>query len=309
MVADILRVLVVDDSPTDARFIERMLETSGRFRVATVGSLAECLERLRSDPPDIVTLDLGLPDSSGLATIRSAVAAEPSVPVVAITGTDDEQTGLQALEAGAQDYLAKTSLRPDLLARALRYAVERSRAERALAVSEGKWRHVLERMPQIGIGLDRQGKIIFANDYFLNLTGWTREEILGRDWFETCLPEAIRARVRSVFDSVIAAQDTGDFSTYQNPIITRSGEPRDVAWANVLTRDARGGVVDVTCLGVDLTDRERVQAQLNSQLLELRRWQSVTLDREDRIIELKREVNALAERLGMQPPYHEAADT
>lgn len=128
--------------------------------------------------------------------------------------------------------------------------------------SERKWRYVLTHIPQIGISLDPEGRITFANAYFLQLTGWTEAEILGRDWFTTCLPEEIRDDLRAFFRSAMEGNHPFDYSTYENPIITRSGERRQIGWSNVLTRDAQGRVVDVTCLGVDLTDRIRLETAL-----------------------------------------------
>lgn len=139
---------------------------------------------------------------------------------------------------------------------------ERKRAEEALRASEEKWRNVLVNIPQIGISLDSEAHIIFANAYFLEMTGWRAEEILGRDWCDLFIPEDIREEIRGVFSSVISGHNTLGYSTYENQILTRSGERRTVAWSNVLTKDADGAVVDVTCLGHDLTERRRIMEAL-----------------------------------------------
>ena len=139
---------------------------------------------------------------------------------------------------------------------------ERKRAEEALIASERKWRNILIDTPQIGISLDPEGKITFANAYFQRLTGWDAQEIIGRDWFELFIPESIRGEVQGVFNKVIREKGVLDYSTYENEIVTRSGELRSVSWSNALTQDAQGNVVDVTCLGVDLTERKRAEAAL-----------------------------------------------
>ncbi len=138
----------------------------------------------------------------------------------------------------------------------------RRELEHRLEESELKWRNVLMRMPQIGISLDPEGRITFANDYFLQLTGWTADEILGRDWFETCIPEDIREGIQGVFRDAMSGRHPFDYSSYQNPILTKTGERREVQWANVLTRDVHGAIVDVTCLGVDITERVRLEQAL-----------------------------------------------
>jgi PAS domain S-box-containing protein len=136
---------------------------------------------------------------------------------------------------------------------------ERKLAEQALADSERKWRHVLVNIPQIGISLDPRARIVFANSFFLELTGWTEPEVLGRDWFDTFIPESSREAVRGVFERVMGNRDTMGFMSYENQIVTRTGELRNIAWSNVLTKDPAGEVLDVTCLGVDLTERKRAE--------------------------------------------------
>ncbi len=132
----------------------------------------------------------------------------------------------------------------------------RKKAEQLLAASERKWRDVLVNTPQIGVGLDRNGAIVFANPSLLTLTGWTEAEVMGRNWFDLFVPEPVRKEVRQVFDTVMATRDTAALSSYENEIVTRSGEYRYIGWSNVVTLDTRGEVVDVTCLGIDLTERK-----------------------------------------------------
>ncbi len=139
---------------------------------------------------------------------------------------------------------------------------QRKAVETALVRSEHKWRNILVNTPQIGISLDPSARIIFANARFLNLTGWQESEIMGQDWFDLFIPEPIREEVRQVFIKVMAQKATLDFSTYENEIMTRSGDLRNVAWSNVLTKDTQGNITDVTCLGIDLTERQQAEEKL-----------------------------------------------
>ena len=139
---------------------------------------------------------------------------------------------------------------------------KRKQAEKALIDSERKWRNILVDTPQIGISLDPQARIVFANAHFLKLTGWTEQEILGRDWFGMFIPETVRDEVRQIFLNVMRNKDTLGFMSFENDILTRTGDVRSIAWSNVLTKDAQGAVLDVTCLGVDLTERKRAEEEL-----------------------------------------------
>lgn len=140
------------------------------------------------------------------------------------------------------------------------------KSENALMESERKWRNILINTPQIGISLDPKGRIVFTNKHFLELTGWKEEEILGQDWIECFIPPETRQDIRRVFNQVMGSGSTTGFSTYENEILTRNGERRKVAWSNVLTRDPDGNIVDVTCLGIDLTEHKKAEDRNRYQL-------------------------------------------
>jgi diguanylate cyclase (GGDEF)-like protein len=132
--AESLNILLVEDNPGDARlFKEALNEAYGAsFVLLHCTSLAHALERLPSAQPDVIVVDLGLPDAFGIDVVRRTRMGAPAVPVVVLTSRIDEALGLQALHEGAQDYLIKGELDPRLLARALRYAIERHRMQAAL---------------------------------------------------------------------------------------------------------------------------------------------------------------------------------
>jgi len=130
-----LRVLLIEDQPADARLIEVMLgQARGlSFDLAWARSLNEGIEHLASHPTDVVLLDLGLPESTGLDTLKHLMAHGGAVPtLVVLSGLTDEEIAVQALHEGAQDYLVKGQVDTALLVRAIRYAIGRSRAEEAL---------------------------------------------------------------------------------------------------------------------------------------------------------------------------------
>lgn len=141
---------------------------------------------------------------------------------------------------------------------------QRRRAEAALLASERKWREVLVKVPLIAVSLDAEGRVVLANNHFLKLTGWKIGEVLGRDWFELAIPESSRATVRHVFTTTTTSGRLSEFDRYENEILTRNGEPRRVAWSNVLAKNAQGRVVEVTSLGVDLTEPTRREATLRA---------------------------------------------
>ena len=131
-----LRLLIVDDDAMDVSLLRDQLGTVRRspaFRAESGGRLGEALQRLKKKDVDVVLLDLGLPDSNGVQGVQRLCAEAPEVPVVVLTGLQDEDTGLRAVQQGAQDYLVKGRVDGHLIDRSLRFALERKRAEHALA--------------------------------------------------------------------------------------------------------------------------------------------------------------------------------
>lgn len=134
MSVDTLKILLVEDNPGDVRLFQEALGESriSNFQLIHRQSFAEALRCLADERPDVAVLDLGLPDAVGIAVVRKARVSAAGVPLVVLTSVNDEALALQALQEGAQDYLIKGQLDPNLLARSLRYAMERHRLQIAL---------------------------------------------------------------------------------------------------------------------------------------------------------------------------------
>jgi DNA-binding response OmpR family regulator len=124
-------VLLIEDNPGDARLIEVMLgDVHGMpFHLECADRLQAGLQRLDQGGVDMVLLDLGLPDSSGLDTVKRTHAHAPDVPIIVLTGHDDEVLGVNSVWMGAQDYLVKGAVDSTLLGRAIRYAIGRQKLQ------------------------------------------------------------------------------------------------------------------------------------------------------------------------------------
>lgn len=129
-----VRVLLIEDEPADARLIREVLaEVNGAtFDIEWVDCVSAGQKRLSAGGIDVVLLDLSLPDSRGLGTFAAVRDRAPEVPVVVLTGLDDETFAVWAVREGAQDYLVKGQVDSNLLARSIRYAIERKRVEEKL---------------------------------------------------------------------------------------------------------------------------------------------------------------------------------
>jgi PAS domain S-box-containing protein len=130
----LLNILLVEDSETDARLLREtlLLDVRSDFQINHAGSLQQAIDHLRNNHIDAVLLDLTLPDSEGLGTVMRLKGAHPEMPIVVLTGVDDENVGVEAVRTGVQDYLVKGRADGRLISRAIRYAIERMATEQEL---------------------------------------------------------------------------------------------------------------------------------------------------------------------------------
>ena len=141
---------------------------------------------------------------------------------------------------------------------------ERKRAEEALLEAERRFRDTLEDIDLIAVQLDMDGNITFCNNFLLKLTGWKKEDIFSRNWFDIFIPTADRQKVKNVFFELAMEQKIDKYLHYENIILTKSGEERIILWVNVVLRNAAGEIVGISSLGVDMTERRRLEDKLAS---------------------------------------------
>jgi hypothetical protein len=130
------QVLLIEDNPGDADLVRlRLVESDSGVNVSCVNRLADGLASMAKEAPSVVLLDLNLPDSHGADTFRKVLEKAPGVPVVILSGQDDEALAMKALHQGVQDYLVKGDITSGHLERVMRYAIERQALLRSLEMS------------------------------------------------------------------------------------------------------------------------------------------------------------------------------
>ena len=138
--------------------------------------------------------------------------------------------------------------------------LERKQAESALRHERDRAQRYLDTAEVILLALDMDGRITLVNRYACSVLGWTADELLGRDWIETCLPARIRDAFRKKFHNLLG----GDLSIVENPVLTRSGEERLIEWRNTLLRDDEGRVIGTFSSGTDITERNQAVEALRT---------------------------------------------
>ena len=294
------RVLLIEDNPGDVRLVREMLRSPAEpgFELEIAERLGDGLRRLSDGDFDVLLLDLSLPDSQGLETLLRVQASTPRIPMVVMTGTDDVDLAIRAVQAGAQDYLVKGRVDGNLLARSIRYAVERKRVEAALVASQKLLHDITDSSASLIYALDATGRFMLINRRLESVLGVPRETLIGKAR-EVILPPDIAAAHRANDLRVI---------TERLPITLEEendepGGKRTYLSVKFPLVDGDGHVYGIGGNSTDITESKRARELIKSQLEELHRWQDVMLGREDRLQELKREVNELSRRAGEADRY------
>jgi PAS domain S-box-containing protein len=255
-----IRVLVVEDNPADADLVREYLPVAGpvSFQIESVSRLSEALAKLAHEGFDLILIDLGLPDSQGLATYYKLQKAAPDTPAIILTGQDDEETAVAAVRNGAQDYLIKGEIIGNMLVRAARYAVERKRADESLRESEENFRHSLDDSP-LGVRIvTAEGETLYANRAILEIYGFGSLEEMRT----TPLEKRYTAESYGEFKKRQEQRQQGEDSPSEHEvgIVRKDGEVRHL----LVTRKRLlwNGKKQYQVLYSDITERKRSEEAL-----------------------------------------------
>ncbi|MGA2678423.1 MAG: PAS domain S-box protein [Sedimentisphaerales bacterium] len=283
-----LKILLVEDSASDAVLLQENILSSGAedISISVVQSLNEAKEHLKNNHPDAVLLDLTLPDSSGLNTVREVRSISPDLPIVVLTGVDDENMGVEAVRTGVQDYLVKGQTDGRTITRVIRYSVERKNAEDALLISELRYRRLFEAARDGILILDADsGQIVDVNPFIEDILGYSREYFLDKKLWEIGLFKDI---VESK-EAFLKLQTRG-YVCYENlPLETKDGCHIAVEFvSNVYTVDH---TKVVQCNIRDITERALAEEALRKANDELDiRVKERTAELGEMVLELQKQV-------------------
>ena len=271
-----IHVLLIEDSAVDARLVKGILEhdENGIFTLQHALTLEEGLRLLAPDSLfRVILLDLGLPGTTGLETLRRIMPLAEGASVVVFTALQDEELGIAALREGAHDYVIKGQIHGGQLRRILRYAVERHKlssellaeikqralVQQALQLSEQRYRLLAETAP-IGILLtNEQGMVIDANTQALRMFGYDRGELIGQS-IEMLLPERFRCSHEGQRSSYMKERHARPMAVGRELTARRKDGTEfavEIALAPLATDD--GVLVSSTI--VDITERKKMEEQ------------------------------------------------
>ncbi len=253
-----LRILIVEDDVVDRKLLERLLAQSslGVYDVRLADCLARALELLRNHAVDVILLDLGLPDSQGMDSVVRVQRQTPQTPIIVLSGLDDANVGTQAVQVGAQDYLIKGQVDASLLMRAIRYALERKKAERLLQAAERRYRTIFENSAVAIMMVDEQRRLVSWNQFTEQLLGMAAEQLLGRP-VQEFYPEAEWQRIRA-----LSLRHKGMGHHLETKMIRGDGSTIDVDVSLSIVQDSDGRTTGSIGVVQDITERKRAEEAL-----------------------------------------------
>jgi PAS domain S-box-containing protein len=258
-----IQVLLVEDDPADGLLLQAILAAAKfvLFQVTQVTQLSAALQHLAAEHCDVVLLDLSLPDSHGLETFATLHTQAPGMPIVVLTGLDDETVAVEAVQEGAQDYLVKGQVDGNGLVRAMRYAIERQRAEAALRQD---WLAVtLASIGDAVMATDRHGLVTFINPVAAMLTGWTEQDALGYhiDTVYRLVHEQNHQHMDSSVARVLQEGITAGFMDH-TALLTRDGRAIAIADSAAPIHSRDGRLQGMVLVFRDISERKQLEAQL-----------------------------------------------
>lgn len=257
-----IAVLLVEDDPADAGLVRHALRSLGsRFALTHRGSLGEALAWLKDNCCAVVLLDLSLPDSSGFDTIRRMREAFPAMPLVVLTGHDDEDFAIEAMAAGTQDYLFKGATDGLMLQRAIRYAIARKQLEEELRHSEQRLQAIITLAQDAIVSADAQHRIILFNPAAERMFGYAAAEVLGQP-MELLMPNRHRTGHGAHVVRFIAGGPSSRSMADRTEVVGLTKDGREFPIEVSISKDRQPDDVLLTAVIRDITERKRFESEL-----------------------------------------------
>ena len=259
-----IRILIFEDNEDDAALL---IDTLRRARLDPVWQRVDTRENFAnvlSDRYDLILADYNVAQFTGLDALRLVRERGLDIPFILVSGSIGEDIAVAAMHSGADDYLLKdrtARLGPAVL-RALekrRLRRQKEETESALRESERRFSAMLASVQLLSVMLDREARITYCNDFLLRLTGWTRDEVLGSDWFERFVPGESAESRNEFLARVVQSPDAWH---RESTIVTRTGERRTIRWNNSVLRSDAGEIIGTASIGQDVTEQLQAEAKI-----------------------------------------------
>lgn len=253
------RVLIVTSQSNDAKALSEVLQdaSDGPYAIESLTLLAPALARIDSGDIDVILVDLSLPDSKGIATFDQLFAAAPQIPILILSGTEEEELANLAVQRGAQGYLSKGYFESYLVPQSLRNIIQRKAVEESVFMEKARAEITLNSISDAVIGTDMNGNVDYLNVAAEKMTGWLREDARGKpiSVVMQIINGATREPRRNPIELVLE-QDQAMQLTAGTILIRRDGRECAIEDSAAPIHDANGQLSGAVIVFHDITDAQ-----------------------------------------------------
>ncbi|MEO7297204.1 MAG: SpoIIE family protein phosphatase [Verrucomicrobiota bacterium] len=272
-----IKVLLVEDNPEDVFLLQRILSRGrgAQFEIESEESLKKALARLERGDIDVVLLDLSLTDSQGLETFYAIQSQVPQIPIIVLSGLDDETVALKAVHAGAQDYLVKGRVDSQLITRSMIYAIERSQAKAALFQAEEKYRSIFVNAVEGIFQTSPEGGYLNVNPALTRIYGYSSAEELMSSLTDIGKSLYLNPNRREEF--IRQMRENGVVTDFESQIYRKDGSVIWISEHARAVRDPQGKLCYYEGLVEDITKRKMTEETLRFSEMRFRSvWENAS---------------------------------
>jgi PAS domain S-box-containing protein len=264
----LIKVLYVDDEPLLLDICREFVQIPGDIEMDAVPSVEEAEKAIASTEYDVIVSDYQMPGISGIEFLRRLRSSYGHIPFILFTGRGREEVAIEALNCGADFYLQKggdPSVQYGQLQNAILQLARSHINERSLALSQRRYKDLMEEINAIAVKLDPEMRITYVNPYGLRQLGWGKELVgsIFVEWLDKAR-FGQDAQPKKIFQQMFAHRDRGE--TFTHSFRTKDGEKRWVAWSCRFVRNERDLVEEVLLFGTDVTEAKQNEAKLQRSL-------------------------------------------
>jgi len=251
-----IEILLFEDNPGDAGLIEDMLDEFASFpyELKSVETLNEGLKLLKESPFDVILSDLGLPDSDGIDTFLEIHARNSRIPIIILTGRNDEEIGIDAVKKGAQDYLVKGQVDGMLLKRSIQYSIERKKAEEKVQ----NLANIVESSNDAIITKSLDGIITSWNKGAEQIYGYSAEEILGKP-VTVLIPLSLDRETVELVEMIRSGEKIRQYETSR---LRKDGKIINVSMTLSPIFEISGKLTAISVIARDITESKKAEEKL-----------------------------------------------
>jgi PAS domain S-box-containing protein len=297
-----LRILMVEDLPSDVELVKRAIKKNGIVFIDQVVETKDAfIKAIEEFKPDIILSDYSLPTFDGMEALFIRQELEPDIPFILVTGTINEETAVEVMKAGADDYILKGHI--TRIGTAIKAALEKAEVVRLKKEADDKLRvfsRAVEQNPATIVITDVYGDIEYVNKKFEQLTRYSFDEVKGKNLRILKSGATSTEEYKQLWENITSGKEwQGEF---QN--IKKNGELYyEYALISPIANE-EGIITHFLAVKEDITERKKAEALLRKKMDELERFHRLTVGRELTMIELKKEVNTLLKQMGKEAKYN-----